>query len=141
MLEEVGVDEGEHQQADAFDAHYHVLVLFHALNVAFVALKRPSDDPDVLAGLEVGLVEDLTLGGVVGGQQPEQLDRAGGYHLYLLVAGVAVDPERNRQLGMLTAFGFEFQGILARCADEQYARDDSTRPAAFTLYPDFLLRE
>lgn len=73
-LEEVGVDEGEHDEADAFDADDDVLVLFYALDVAFAAGEEASGDADVFVLPEILFVEYLAAGGVVGCKKPQQFD-------------------------------------------------------------------
>ena len=65
--EEVGVDEGEEDHADAFDFNEDLFVFFDALDVAFVALVEAAGYADVLVGPEFMAGVDATFGGVVGG--------------------------------------------------------------------------
>lgn len=89
------MDEGEHEQADAFDAHDDVFVLFDALHVAFIAFKRAAGDAYALVLLEIRFAEYLAAGRVGGRQQTQQVDGALRYHLDAAVVGVAVNPERH----------------------------------------------
>lgn len=89
------MDVGEEEEADAFDFDDDVLVFFDALYVACVALEGAADDADGLVGGEVGLVEDFTPGGVLGGEQAEQVDGALGDGLDAVVLGITVYPERD----------------------------------------------
>ena len=94
-LEEVGVDVGEHDGAEAFDLGDDVFVFFDALDGAFVAFVEAADDADALSGFVIGFGEDFTASGVVGCQESEQFNRCLWNWLNGVVAGLSVDPEWN----------------------------------------------
>lgn len=81
FFEEVGVDVGEHYQADAFDADNDVFVFFDALHVAFEAFVYAAGDADVFVLFEILFVEYLAAGCVVCGDEPQQIDRFLRYYL------------------------------------------------------------
>lgn len=58
------MDEGEHNEADAFDFNDYVFIFFHSLHVSFVSFKGASGHFYALVCLEVGFVEYLASGGV-----------------------------------------------------------------------------
>lgn len=73
-MEEVGVDVGEEDEADAFDADYDVFGFLHADHVSGVALEGTAGDSHVLVGFEIRFSEYFALGCVVGCQQSEKVD-------------------------------------------------------------------
>ncbi len=127
-LKEVGVDEREDDHADAFDAYDDVAVLGDAADVAFVALVDAAGDADAFARLEVAGVVDAAPGGVVGGEQPKQVDGLLRDDLDGVVAGIAVDPDGWGHAGVLSAFGFESQRFRAGGADKEDVGDDGLDP-------------
>lgn len=64
--EEVGVDEGEEDEAEAFDADNYVAVFVDADHVANVAFEFSTCDAYRLIFLEIRFIEDLTSGFVIG---------------------------------------------------------------------------
>lgn len=68
------MDEGEDDEADAFDADDDVLVFFDSLDVACAAGEEASGDADVFVLPEILFVEYLAAGGVVGCKKPQQVD-------------------------------------------------------------------
>lgn len=121
FLEEVGVDEGEYDHADAFDAHNNVLVFFHALHVAFGAGVEAAGHSHPLVFTEVGAGVDAAACCVVAGKKPQQVNRLLGYDLNLAVVGIAIDPHRyGGRIG--APFGFETQCVGACGFYEQYMR-------------------
>lgn len=97
------MDVGEEDAADAFEADDDVAVLLHPLYVAFVAGVETGGDTHFFVLFEVGLVVDLTAGGVGTGQQTQQLDAALADLLDAVVGGVAVDPEGDVDAGEVAA--------------------------------------
>lgn len=122
-LEEVGVDEGEEEDADAFDLDGDVAVARYAHHRAFVAGEDAAGDADALRGLEVVDVIYPAAGGVVGGEELQQVHLALGNGLDLVAVGVAVDPE-GYGAGLLAPFGFVGQGVVGRGTDEDYVGYD-----------------
>lgn len=122
-LEEVGVDEGEEEDADAFDLDGDVAVARHAHHRAFVTGEDAAGDAHTLRGSEVVDVIHAAAGGVVGGEEFQQVHLALGYGLYLVAVGVAVDPEGDGA-GLLAPFGFVGQGVVGRGTDEDYVGYD-----------------
>ena len=55
-FQQIGVDEGEHDHADAFDFDYHMLVFTNTLHIAFHALVGAACDPYMLVFLEIPVV-------------------------------------------------------------------------------------
>lgn len=62
------MDEGEHEEADAFDADHDVAVAGDADHGSFVAGEEAAGDADALVGPEAAAVVDGAAGGVLGGQ-------------------------------------------------------------------------
>lgn len=58
-LEEIGVDVGEKDGAEAFDLDYDMTVFADALHVALLSLEDAAGDADVLSGFEVFAVVDF----------------------------------------------------------------------------------
>lgn len=122
-LEEVGVDEGEHEKADAFDADYDVAVAGDADHGAFVAGEEAAGDADALVGTEAAAVVDGTAGGVVGGEELEEVNLSLGDGLDVAAVGVTVHPE-GYGAGDGASFGFEAQCLGTGGADEEDVRYD-----------------
>lgn len=127
------MDEGEHDEADAFDFDHYVLVFAYALHVAFVAFEFSGGDADPLAGFEVFFAVDFAAGGVSGGQQAQQVDACRRYGLNPVVFGITVYPERYVLLGVLAPEAFLFQKIGGGGFDEEYPRYHRTQPFAFAV--------
>lgn len=123
-FEEVGVDVGEEDAADPFEADDDVAVLLHSLYVAFVAGVEAGGDTHFFVLFEVGLVVDLTAGGVGTGQQAQQLDAAFADLLDAVVGGIAVDPEGDVDAGEVAALFFQAEGGVLGCPDEEDVGDD-----------------
>lgn len=129
-LEEVGVDEGEEEDADAFDLDGDVAVARHAHHRAFVAGKDAAGDADALSGVEVANVIYAAAGGVVGREELQQVHLALGDGLYLVAVGVAVYPE-GYGAGALSPFCFVGQGVVGGGSDEDDVRyDGAAAPVA-----------
>ncbi len=135
------MDKGEDDHADAFDADNDVAVLGDAADVAFVALVDAAGDADAFARLEVAGVVDAAPGGVVGGEQPKQVDGLLRDDLDGVVAGVAVDPDGRGQAGGLSALGFEGQRFRAGGADKEDVWDYGLDPGLAAGDCDLLLGE
>lgn len=123
FFEEVGVDEGEGDGAEAFDLDDDVLVAADAAGVAFVAGKRSADHAKSVADLEFFFAVDLTPHGVVGCQQPEKTHLFFAYGLQLATAQVAVDPELRQTGGLGAALGLDALGLIFLGIHEEQARD------------------
>ena len=94
-LEQVGMNEGEHHETDPFDLDDHVFVFLHALHVAFIAFELSPDDAHPLVLPEIRFCEYLASAGIGCCQQAYKADRFGGDHLYAVIFGIPVDPERH----------------------------------------------
>ena len=129
--EEVGVDEGEEDEADAFDLDHDVFVFLDSLNVAFVAFVVAAGDAHFLVFPEILFGEYLAAGGVVGCEEAEQLYGALRDYLYPVVVGIAVDPEGYGEFGVVAAGSFESHGVFLGGLDEEDTGDDG--PFAFLL--------
>lgn len=68
------MDEGEDDEADAFNADDDVFVFFDSLDVACAAGEEASGDADVFVFPEILFVVYLAAGCVVGGKEPQQFD-------------------------------------------------------------------
>lgn len=129
-VEEVGVDVGEEDQADAFDLDGDVAVAGHADHGAFVAGEDAAGDADALRGSEVAHIIYVAAGGVVGRQELQQVHLTLRYGLYLFAVGVAVHPHRDGA-GVLASVGLKAQGVGGCGADEDYmGYDGALAPVA-----------
>lgn len=117
--QEVGVDVGQDDHADAFDAHYHVLVLIYPLDVAFVAFVDASGDPYAFFDLEFPGGVDCASGGVVGRQETQEVYGALWNDLYVSGVWVAVYPHGYGSGLRASAGGLERDGVLMRGLYEQ----------------------
>ncbi len=70
-LEEVGVDEGEDDEAETLKIDHNMPVFGYALHGAFVAFKHAVFYPYPLAGLEVFYGVDAAAACVVGCEHPQ----------------------------------------------------------------------
>lgn len=122
-LEEVGVDVGEEDQADAFDLDGDVAVAGYADHGAFVAGEDAAGDADALRGSEVAYIIYLAAGRVVGRQELQQIHLTLRYGLYLFAVGVAVHPHRDGT-GVPASIGLKAQGVGGCGADEDYVGND-----------------
>lgn len=124
-FQQVGVDEGKHYHANAFDPDYDVPVLPHAPYITLASFVDASRDPYALVLPESLLRKNLAPGITVGGQHTEKVDGILLYHLYLIAAGITVNPERNRYFRMLPALFLKEQCIAAGRPDKQNTWDES----------------
>lgn len=110
--EEVGVDVGQDDHADAFYADYHVLVLVYPLDVAFVAFVEAARDPYALFDLEFARGVDAAAGGVVGREQAQQVYGALRDDLDVAAVGIAVYPHGEGSGLRAAAGGLEREGLI-----------------------------
>ena len=125
------MDEGEEDEADAFDADYDVAVFADALHASFVAFEGSGGHADALAFAEVAFAVDFAACGVVGGEETEEGYLPFGDGLYLLALGIAVYPEGDCGSGVSPSFGFELQRVLLGGLDEK----DVGYDGALAAYP------
>ena len=119
------MDEGEEHKADAFDLHDHMAVFLDSLHEARVTLKRSARHKDVVFLLKVGLIEYLTACGVVGCEQPQEVNGFLRYALKPPVGGIAVDPEGERNFLLPASEVFEADESVVVRLDEQHVRNQS----------------
>ena len=117
------MNEGEEDEADAFDLDHDVFVFLDSLYVAFVAFVVAAGDAHFLVFPEILFGEYLAAGGVVGCEEAEQLYGALGDHLYPVVVGIAVDPEGYGEFGMVASGSFESHGVFLGGLDKEYSGD------------------
>lgn len=117
------MDEGEHEEANAFDADDDVAVAGDADHGAFVAGEEAAGDADALVGTEAAAVVNGAAGGVVGGEELEEVNLSLGDGLDVAAVGVTVHPE-GYGAGDDASFGFEAQCLGTGGADEEDVRDD-----------------
>lgn len=117
------MDKGEHEEADAFDADYDVAVAGDANYGAFVAGEEAAGDADALVGPEAAAVVDGTAGGVLGGEELEEVDLSLGNGLDVAAVGITVHPKGYGAWDG-ASFGFEAQGLGTGGADEEDVRYD-----------------
>lgn len=118
--EEVGVDEGEGDGADAFDLYYYVAVALDTAHVAAVAGKGAGDHFNGLPGVEVGAVVDLTAGGIGSREEPQELHLGVFDGLDGSSAFVAVDPEWFYGVEGVAAAFFELEEVGLGVACKEY---------------------
>ena len=75
-LKEVGVDEGEEDEADTFDADHYVAVFLYSDDVAGIACEGTSGDVYGLVFLKIRLSEYLTFGFIIGREEPKKMNGA-----------------------------------------------------------------
>lgn len=92
-IEEIGVDEGKKDEANAFDFDNDVFVFLHPNNIAFVSLELSTHNSYGLAFFEFFFCKYLTSGAVVGCEQAQQLNGGFGNYLYLIVFGISIYPK------------------------------------------------
>lgn len=135
-FEQVGMDKGEHHEANAFNLYDHVLVFLYALHVSFISFVNATGYSNMFIFLEILFIEDLASGRILRGEEPQEVDRRLRNHLHLIILGIPVDPEGNKHLGMFPTFSFEGKGIFTGCMNKENAWDKAslTLPFARNVY-------